>query len=235
MLIQLEQEVVADVKKRYGAEVARSTKRFLSLQRDLSKCTLDHLVAMGRELIAVKKKLKHGQWLNWVQKDLGTHRGTAENISNVAEAYDANAESLQHFNSLDVTRLYRLARVRPEKLRQLSPDTPLPITPGGAPIPLANMNTRDFDAALDLFEGRRRHRSVTPSVPGISQPPLDRSNREAFVQSLIAAIELLITEIQRIRELPGKLTAGRKEEAEAVVEKLRKAILRLPAWAIKHR
>ncbi len=235
MMVSWEQNIVADVKNRYGTAVANSTERFLSLRREMGQCVLKHLVAMGRELIAVKKKLPHGKWMNWVRDDLGTNVKMAERTVDVTQAYDSNSTSMSNFESLDATRLYRLARVRPEKLRQLSPDTPLPIEPGGAPKPLPRMTAREFDAALDLYEGRRHHRPVKPSVPGIPLPALDPGNREVYAGSFIAAIEFLIAEAPRIRALRGKLSAGRKEETEAAVENLRKVILRWPAWATKHR
>ena len=240
MMTQLEQKVVADVKKRFGAVVARSTKRFLSARRELGKCTLDYLVAMGRELIAVKKKLKHGQWLSWVHKDLGTEVKTAERMIDVAQAYKANSTTLSNFESLDASRLYRLARVSNDKLRQLSPEMSLPVKPGGALKPLASMTFVEFDAALDLYDppktGRSsRSRGMKPTVPGIALPSLDQSNRDANARSHIAAIKFLRAEASRIRALPGKLSADLKEEMEVEVENLRKEILGWPAWAKKHR
>ena len=238
MLASWEQNVVEGVRNRYGAVVAGATERYLSLRREMGQCALAHLVAMGRELIAVKKMLPHGKWQKWVRDDLGTEPRTANRIVDVAQAYDSNETTLSHFNSLDASRLYRLASVRPEKLRQLTPETPLPVKPGGAPKLLAGMTARDFDAALDLFDPRatrRRRRSVTPSVPGIALPPLDLGNREVFAESFIAAIKVLIAQAPRIRSLRGKLSAERKEETEAELENLRKLILHWPAWAKKHR
>ena len=238
MLIQLEQNIVEGVRDRYGAMVAGATERFLALRRELGQYTLDHLVAMGRELLAVKKKLRYGKWQKWLCDDLGTDRRTAENIVAVAQAYESNAKTFSHFNSLDASRLYRLAQVSPEKLRQLSPDTPLPVKPGGEPKQLACMTAREFDAALDLFDpprtGRRRP-SKNPSVPGIPLPPLNPSNRELFALSFIAALEVLCAQAPGIRTLSGKLSRERKEAMEVEIEKLRKLILHWPAWAKKHR
>lgn len=102
------------------------------------------------------------------------------------------------------------------------------------------MTAREFDAALDLYDPprtrrRRRPTAGQPSVPGIALPPLDPSSREAFAKSFIAAVHFLNGQAPLIRNDPGKLTAARKEEAEAALEKLRKLVIRWPAWARKHR
>ena len=240
MMAQLEQKVVADVQKRYGAAVGRSTERFLSARREMNQCALTQLTAMGRELLAVKNKLKHGQWLKWLQDDLGTDQSTATRMVDVAQAYEANQSALTNFESMDKIRLYRLARVSKEKLKILTPETSLPVKPGGVLKPLASMTSREFDAALDLYDPPKtrrssRSRGMKPTVPGIPLPAMDMRTRELLALSTIAAIELLIAQASQIRSLPGKLSAERKGEAEAILENLRKVIIRWPAWAKKPR
>jgi len=122
-------------------------------------------------------------------------------------------------------------------LRKLTPETPLPVKPGGVPKALGGITTREFEAALDLYDSppaRRRRPSAKPSAPGIALPPLDPSSWEAFVRSFIAAVLFLNGQAPLIRNYPGKLTAARKEEAESALEKPRKLVIRWPAWARKH-
>ena len=98
------------MQKRYGAAVARSTKRFLSARREMNKCALTNLTAMGRELIAVKKKLAHGKWQTWVREDLRMAKATAARIIDVAQASESKVSALILFESMDTIRLYRQAR-----------------------------------------------------------------------------------------------------------------------------
>lgn len=52
-------------------------------------------VEIGNELIALKRKLKHGEFLFWVKKELGITKRTAQNYMSAAEWAGENAEVLE--------------------------------------------------------------------------------------------------------------------------------------------
>jgi hypothetical protein len=82
---------------------------------------LERILQAGDRLIAVKKKMPHGQWLLWLRDEFRWHERTARNYMNVARAV-AKSESLSDLAELSITveALYILTtrNTPPEALEQ---------------------------------------------------------------------------------------------------------------------
>jgi hypothetical protein len=80
--------------------------------RDLVGAARTCIIEIGRELIAAKGELPHGDWLPWLETEFGWSVRTADNYMNVAHKF----ASVANFDGLtiDATALYALA----------SPDVP---------------------------------------------------------------------------------------------------------------
>lgn len=61
---------------------------------------------IGRELLALKDRIGHGNFTAWIEAEFGMSRHTANRFMNVAEVYGSKSSSVQH---LDSTALYELA------------------------------------------------------------------------------------------------------------------------------
>lgn len=233
MLLQLERDHVAGVEERYGTAVAEATRRVLAIRSDWLRCNAEHLANLGDELAAVKKKLPHGRWMEWLQQDAGMDKSTAAYAMEFAELRRSNFRTFGNLSGFEVSKIYRLLDAPREAIRDLTPGTALPPGTGQAPKALGVMTARELAGALRLL-GRKRA-SSTPPVQAVALPHLDTSGKAAFAASFLSAVRELIRQAPLIRKLPGKLTPAAKEAAESAVELLRKAVLRWPAWARRHR
>lgn len=70
------------------------------------------MIEIGKELIEIKNELGHGQWLHYIENELGYSRRTASNFIKVAEEF-GNGNTYSHLTSykiialLDVPQEYR--------------------------------------------------------------------------------------------------------------------------------
>jgi hypothetical protein len=77
--------------------------------RDLVNVARGCIIEIGRELIAAKTDLRHGEWLPWLEREFGWSEPTATRYMNVARAFKSC--SVQDFTGLtiDATALYFLS------------------------------------------------------------------------------------------------------------------------------
>lgn len=70
------------------------------------KRTVEDIIEIGRELIAVKERLGHGRFLDWIKVEFEMERSTAQNLMNVADKF---GDKLPIIGNLKPTVLYALA------------------------------------------------------------------------------------------------------------------------------
>ena len=75
--------------------------------RALFQRTAVDMVETGRRLLAVKAKLQHGQFLDWLQIEFEVHRGTANRFMQVAREF--GSLEMSQLATFDITALYQLA------------------------------------------------------------------------------------------------------------------------------
>lgn len=93
----------------YGS-LDTDTARFVQQQTDeikgLFRQSVENVLAIGRNLIQVKERLAHGQWLNWLVAEFDWTDRTALNFMNVAQQF--KSEKLSDLN-IAASALYVLA------------------------------------------------------------------------------------------------------------------------------
>lgn len=82
--------------------------------RDRMKRTVEDIIAIGQDLIAVKDKLPHGAFLPWIEAEFGMSENAARNFMRVATVYAGKSAMIADFSP---TVLYELA----------APSTPEPV------------------------------------------------------------------------------------------------------------
>ncbi len=96
------------------AEQARSTAD--RIRERLTK-TLEDLIAVGNDLLAVKEALPHGQFGAWLRAEFGWAERTARNFMSVAEHFGKTARVAEL--TIDATAAYLLAAPStPDEARQ---------------------------------------------------------------------------------------------------------------------
>jgi hypothetical protein len=51
------------------------------------------IIEIGRELIAAKSEVEHGEWLNWLKDEFGWGHATASNYMNAADKFRASCSN----------------------------------------------------------------------------------------------------------------------------------------------
>lgn len=85
--------------------------------RDRMKRTVEDIIAIGQDLLAVKSKLPHGAFLPWIETEFGMSNQTASRFMSVATTYHSKFPNL---GNLSLSVIYELAAPStPEPVRQV--------------------------------------------------------------------------------------------------------------------
>ena len=77
--------------------------------RDLVGVARTCIIEIGRELIAAKAEVSHGEWLPWLDREFGWSQQTASNYMRVAEAFKLPSLGNSGGLTIDATALYALS------------------------------------------------------------------------------------------------------------------------------
>lgn len=91
-----------------NAQVAQRVQTAAQRIRRMVQQTLQNLLAVGQELLAVKKTLPHGHFGPWLRAEFGWTERTARNFMAVAERFGAKTEMISDLR-IDPTAAYLLA------------------------------------------------------------------------------------------------------------------------------
>jgi hypothetical protein len=67
------------------------------------------IIEIGRELIAAKAEVRHGEWLPWLKDEFGWTDMTAQNYMRVARAFQIPNDLVFEGLAIDATALYALS------------------------------------------------------------------------------------------------------------------------------
>jgi hypothetical protein len=216
-------------------EIRRRTERILALQREeeQTRKRLGEIVAaIGAELIAVKAALDRlsgkTAWQRWLKDHVHYSVKTAQNYMSVARFAEKNESAFVFFDE-DPTVLYRMAALPDETAAKLTPDTLLTDPKTGRQKTLKDMTSRELDRALDALEGR-----TAPEKPKrlSGDVTLSGDTREAFAADALRIMDRLSEQMTEIRSVKGSLTGDSKQRVLAAIERLRRIVLKWPAWAV---
>ncbi len=132
------------------------------------------------------------------------------------------------FIDLDPTVLYRIAALPDQIAATLTPDTLLTDPRTGRQTPLKDMSTREWDRALDALEGNKDPDKPKPASVDVT---FKSATREEYAADALKAMELLVGRVADIRGRKGRLTGDSKQNVLAAIERLRRTVLKWPAWA----
>ena len=110
----------------------------------------------------------------------------------------------------------------------LTPDTLLTDPRTGRQVPLKDLSTRSLDRALDALEGKKDPDKPKPASVDVT---FRGATREEYAADVLKAMDLLAGRLADIRGRKGRLTGGSKQDVLAAIERLRRTVLKWPAWA----
>jgi hypothetical protein len=140
--------------------------------RQRLKRQIEDIVHIGRDLIAVKAALPHGQFTNWLAAEFSWHERTARNYMNVAAAFGGKKEIIA---DLRPSHLYRLAAPStPPEAR----DSIIAIAEAGQPVTDTLVNETILQAKLKHHADANGSAAAKPAAaprhpaePGRSESP----------------------------------------------------------------
>ena len=88
----MKSKILRNISRKKGAQITRRTA--------------EDIIEIGKDLIAVKERLPHGQFLPWIDTEFGMSNDTARRFMNVTEVY---ADKFGSVRNLPPTALYELA------------------------------------------------------------------------------------------------------------------------------
>ena len=215
-------------------EIQRHTERILALreeERQTRKKLGSIIAAIGAELVAVKEALDRlsdkTAWLRWLKEHVHYSIATAENYMRVAR-FAKKIVSAYDFFDLDPSVLYRLAALPDELAATLTPDTLLTDPRTGRQVPLKDLSTRALDRALDALEGKTPPENPKPPSGDVT---LTGKTREEFAADALRIMGRLSAQMPEILGRKGSLTGDSKQRVLEAIERLRRIVLKWPAWA----
>lgn len=170
--------------------------------KGLMRQTVETLIKTGNILIEVKKRLPHGQWLNWCESEFGWTSRTAHRMINVAESFSADTLS-----NLDIatSALYILsAPSTPDEAREEA----LFLARKGQAITYAG--------AKELREQHRSKTDIKPKQEIFTEGKDPEGQRLLDLKATPAPLPPLITpppaelEPAEVKQTTGKLTEETK-------------------------
>jgi hypothetical protein len=215
-------------------EIQRHTERILALreeERQTRQKLGSIIAAIGAELIAVKEALdktpEKTAWQRWLKDHVHYSIETAQNYMSVARFAQKNGSASVFFD-LDPTVLYRLAALPDDIAATLTPGTLLTDPRTGRQTPLKDMSTRELDRALDALEGKKDPEKPKPPSGDVT---VTGKTREEFAADTLRIMGLLSDQVAGIRGRKGSLTGDSKQHVLDAIERLRRIVLKWPAWA----
>jgi hypothetical protein len=215
-------------------EIRGHTQRVLALQKRerQARQKLGQIAAeIGAELIATKEALDKTSdktaWQRWLKDHVHYSAETARRYMRVAR-FSKKTVNVDRFFELDLSVLYRLASLPDELIGTLTPDTLLADPRTGKQIPLKEMSARELDRALDALEGRKDPDKPKPPSVDVT---LNGATREEYAADFLKVMDLLTGRGAEIRGRKGHLTGDSKQGVLSAIERLRRVVLKWPAWA----
>jgi len=215
-------------------EIQRHTERILALreeERQTRKKLGSIIAAIGAELVAVKEALDRlsdkTAWLRWLKEHVHYSADTAQNYMRVARFAQKNRSAYEFFD-LDPTVLYRIAALPDPIAATLTHDTLLTDPRTGRQVPLKDLSTRSLDRALDALEGKKDPDKPKPASVDVT---FRGATREEFAADALRVMGQLSDQLAVIRGRKGSLTGDSKQHVLDAIERLRRIVLKWPAWA----
>jgi hypothetical protein len=191
--------------------------------RDLVGVARTCIIEIGRELIAAKAEVAHGDWLPWLKEEFGWSIRTADNYIAVARKFAsvANLENL----TIDATALYALSapdvpqEARDEAVERAEDGEHISIADAEAMIADAMRVEREkFEALVaEMQADVATEHDVSPAIPVLVEQLCKATGRKklkpAQLQQLACILGTAITDGTKVYP-PSTLEETRHAEAE---------------------
>jgi paraquat-inducible protein B len=162
-----------------------------AIEADLKR-TAEGAIQIGTQLLAVKQRLPHGQFMAWVQSEFGMSRQTCQNFMNVTRAFGDKLPTVGH---LSLKVLYELATAPAGIVEQVERHE-LP-----ASLPAIREAKTALKAAQEAERQARDEAKQARHTATLREQELEQTHRHAEEQQ-----RALTEQINRLQEELTRLT-----------------------------
>lgn len=192
-----------------------------TLQRQAQGILLSYAIEIGRRLEEAKSLVPHGEWGNWLKRELDYSQSTAQNLMRVFREYGADQQSLfggvaksQTLGNLTYSKALRLLAISDEEEREQFIET----------HDIENMSTRQLDKTIKeldatkkaLAEAEDRERLVKQERD-LRESDLHEKIRQAEANAKTSQEDMHLLEAQR--DKVAEELAKAREELDALKAK----------------
>jgi hypothetical protein len=192
--------------------------------KGLLRNTARNIIDAGKALQAVKERLEHGQFSEWIETEFGWSIRSAERYMAVAAKYD----SVSYLERFNVTALYQLASPSmPDEVEEAIMDraaagediTPKLVQAVKAQAQPPAVTDADRALILELLDGGPMHRNLVEQLA--RKQDMDARVLAATLQDLLRAGKIILDSDNRycLPELPE--TTRQAEDGRAILAILR--------------
>ncbi|MEM9450394.1 MAG: DUF3102 domain-containing protein [Cyanobacteria bacterium P01_E01_bin.6] len=169
--------------------------------------TAEDIVAIGQDLISVKERLGHGNFLEWITAEFNMSQSTASRFMTVAEAFEGKLPTV---GNLTPTVLYELA----------APSTPEPVRQQM----LEKAESGEKVSVKEVQEWRQKTKELEKREKEARQR-LDESNKQ--VKSSETRLRELANQLSKLKVENDRLASQEPEIVEQIIEKIPEEYLSL--------
>jgi hypothetical protein len=187
--------------------------------------TVQSVIEIGKRLTEAKGMLEHGQWLDWLENQVGLHKRTAQNFMQLAEQFP-NTQPVAHLSYTKLLALLAVPEEEREEFLEVSHNV------SGEEKTVAEMTKRELeqvirerDQALKEQERLKMLADASEKTAEIRQRKLEEKGQELYEIKNEAAAEKLRyeRELKRLESRPVEVAVQppSEEELERIREEAR--------------
>lgn len=180
------------------------TLEIRTLQRQAQQVILGYAIEIGRRLVEVKAMLPHGEWGDYLAREVEYSKSTANNFMRIFQEYGAEQQSLfgpqansQAIGNLSYTKALRLLALPTEEREEFIAENHV-----------EDMSTRELEEAVKARDEAMRRAEQ------------DRTERDAAEQARKKMADDMTLANQRIAQLRDELEEIRKQPVDVAVEQV---------------
>ena len=213
---------------RVSAEVGREMQAVASRVRERHQKQIAAIIETGRDLLSVKARLEHGQFVAWIEAEFDWDKRTAQRYMSAAETFGEKNDTV---SLLPPSTIYALAaKTTPEPVREAvikraEAGEKIDTVQVRREIREAKETEREERRVSRMSKSQRRYHERKERERG-TEDRERRERAETRLRAAVAAMELIVSRLSgddmaRLRELLAQTTAidfvdvllGRQEAA----------------------
>lgn len=202
-------EKVIEVRMSAQRSISTVTAEILTYKNQYKQQTIYFLLEVGKRLVEAKSMLDHGEWADWLEKEVEFKASTANNLMRIYQDYGTGqaridgAGNPQAIENLSYTQIVRLLSVPLEERDSFIKDNDI-----------ENKSSREIEQLVRERDDARRKLQDTSAR--LDQAEKDRAATEAVTGELRKKYDQAVKDLQQADSEAQEADSARKAAEEKV-------------------